>query len=75
MTDDVCERIDNNRKEDNKKKRVERRFRIIYKMIADASTREQKNGVFEKFHFEDRLRKVPCSVTVSTSKCGRKVNP
>ena len=29
-----------------------------------ASTREQENGVFEKFHFEDRLRKVPFSVTV-----------
>lgn len=75
MTDDVCERIDNNRKEDNKKKRVERRFRIIYKMIADASTREQKNGVFDKFHFGDRFRKVPFSVTVSSFRRGRKANP
>ena len=37
-----------------------------------ASTREQENGVFEKFHFGDRLQKVPFSVTVSSFTCGRK---
>ena len=33
MTYDVRERIDNNKKGDNKKKRVKRRFRIIFQDI------------------------------------------
>ena len=30
------------------------------------STREQENSVFEKFHFGDRIRKVPFPVIVSS---------
>ena len=37
------------------------------------STREQENGVFEKFHFGDRLRKVPFSVTVTEGQSIKKV--
>ena len=48
-------------------------FLSVFKKIR--STREQENGVFEKFHFGDGLRKVPFSVTVSLFTCGQKANP
>ena len=46
-------------------------FLSVFKKI---HTRTGKRR-FEKFHFGDRLRKVPFSVTVSSFTCGRKANP